>query len=65
MPAQPGQKPPILVYLGILLQKGKLNATESTELTRCVPCGSVCVRVYGVCVCCVCMGVCVCVDVCV
>lgn len=32
--AQPGQKPPILVYLGVLLQKGKLNATESTELAR-------------------------------
>lgn len=33
---QPGQKPPILVYLGVLLQKGKLNATESTELGRLV-----------------------------
>ncbi len=32
---QPGQKPPILVYLGVLLQKGKLNAIESTELARC------------------------------
>jgi hypothetical protein len=31
---QPGQKPPILVYLGVLLQKGKLNAQESTELAR-------------------------------
>jgi hypothetical protein len=33
---RPGQKPPILVYLGVLLQKGKLNALESTELARCV-----------------------------
>ncbi len=32
--AQAGQKPPILVYLGLLLQKGKLNALESTELAR-------------------------------
>jgi len=31
---QPGQKPPILVYLGLLLQKGKLNPSESAELTR-------------------------------
>ena len=31
---QPGQKPPILVYLGVLLQKGKLNTLESTELAR-------------------------------
>jgi len=31
---QPGQKPPILVYLGLLLQKGKLNALESAELTK-------------------------------
>lgn len=29
-----GQKPPILVYLGVLLQKGRLNALESTELAR-------------------------------
>lgn len=34
--AQPGQKPPILVYLGVLLQKGRLNASESTELARLV-----------------------------
>ena len=32
--AQTGQKPPILVYLGVLLQKGKLNALESVELAR-------------------------------
>lgn len=32
----PGQKPPLLIYLGILLQKGKLNATESAELARLV-----------------------------
>lgn len=31
----PGQKPPILVYLGLLLQKGKLNGPESAELARC------------------------------
>jgi clathrin heavy chain len=31
---QPGQKPPILIYLGVLLQKGKLNALESCELAR-------------------------------
>lgn len=31
----PGQKPAILVYLGVLLQKGKLNALESAELARC------------------------------
>lgn len=30
----PGQKPAILVYLGVLLQKGKLNALESAELAR-------------------------------
>lgn len=29
-----GQKPPILVYLGVLLQRGKLNAAESAELAR-------------------------------
>lgn len=33
---QPGQKPPILIYLGVLLQKGKLNVMESTELARWV-----------------------------
>ncbi|KAL6748149.1 vesicle coat protein clathrin, heavy chain [Haematococcus lacustris] len=33
---QPGQKPPILVYLGVLLQKGKLNPQESVELARLV-----------------------------
>lgn len=32
----PGQKPAILVYLGVLLQKGKLNALESAELARLV-----------------------------
>lgn len=32
---QPGQKPPILVYLGVLLQRSKLNAPESGELARC------------------------------
>lgn len=34
VPPQPGQKPPLLVYLGVLLQKGKLNALESVELSR-------------------------------
>jgi hypothetical protein len=34
VPAVAGQKPPILVYLGVLLQKGKLNALESAELAR-------------------------------
>ena len=34
--AQPGQKPPLLIYLGVLLQKGKLNAMESAELARYV-----------------------------
>eukprot|EP00879_Flechtneria_rotunda_P000465 GHRR01000566.1.p1 GENE.GHRR01000566.1~~GHRR01000566.1.p1 ORF type:complete len:1351 (+),score=578.78 GHRR01000566.1:197-4249(+) len=32
----PGQKPAILVYLGVLLQKGRLNAFESAELARLV-----------------------------
>ena len=32
----PGQKPPLLIYLGILLQKGRLNASESAELARLV-----------------------------
>jgi clathrin heavy chain len=32
--AQAGQKPPILVYLGLLLARGKLNAAESAELGR-------------------------------
>jgi clathrin heavy chain len=32
--AAPGQKPPILVYLGLLLARGKLNAAESAELAR-------------------------------
>ena len=32
IPAQPGQKSPILVYFGTLLGKGKLNAIESVEL---------------------------------
>lgn len=31
---QAGQKPPILVYLGVLLQRGKLNSAESGELAR-------------------------------
>lgn len=35
VPPQAGQKPPILVYLGVLLQKGKLNGQESAELARC------------------------------
>jgi hypothetical protein len=35
VPPQAGQKPPLLVYLGVLLQKGKLNALESAELARC------------------------------
>lgn len=35
-PTPPGQKPPLLVYLGVLLQKGKLNALESVELARLV-----------------------------
>ncbi|GAX80055.1 hypothetical protein CEUSTIGMA_g7494.t1 [Chlamydomonas eustigma] len=36
VPTPPGQKPPLLVYLGVLLQKGKLNHLESTELARLV-----------------------------
>lgn len=36
VPPTPGQKPAILVYLGVLLQKGKLNALESAELARLV-----------------------------
>lgn len=36
VPPTPGQKPAILVYLGVLLQKGKLNALESAELARWV-----------------------------
>jgi clathrin heavy chain len=31
---QAGQKPPILIYLGVLLQRGKLNGPESGELAR-------------------------------
>jgi clathrin heavy chain len=31
---RPGTLPPILQYLGILLQKGKLNRHESLELAR-------------------------------
>lgn len=34
VPPTPGQKPPILVYLGVLLQRGKLNTLESAELAR-------------------------------
>ena len=33
-PAQPGQPSPILTYFGMLLEKGKLNATESLELAK-------------------------------
>lgn len=36
VPPSPGQKPAMLVYLGVLLQKGKLNALESAELARLV-----------------------------
>ncbi|KAF6255267.1 clathrin heavy chain [Scenedesmus sp. NREL 46B-D3] len=36
VPPSPGQKPAILVYLGVLLQRGKLNALESAELARLV-----------------------------
>mmetsp|Transcript_17321 Transcript_17321/g.52085 ORF Transcript_17321/g.52085 Transcript_17321/m.52085 type:complete len:1674 (-) Transcript_17321:219-5240(-) len=36
VPPVAGQKPPILVYLGVLLQKGQLNQAESTELGRLV-----------------------------
>ena len=32
--AAAGQKPPILVYLGLLLARGQLNAAESAELGR-------------------------------
>jgi len=35
-PAQPGQKSPLLVYFGILLNRGKLNAIESAELAKIV-----------------------------
>eukprot|EP01118_Nematostelium_gracile_P004199 TRINITY_DN1492_c0_g1_i3.p1 TRINITY_DN1492_c0_g1~~TRINITY_DN1492_c0_g1_i3.p1 ORF type:complete len:1689 (-),score=583.76 TRINITY_DN1492_c0_g1_i3:132-5015(-) len=34
LPAQPGQPSPLLQYFGVLLEKGKLNATESLELAR-------------------------------
>ena len=33
-PAQPGQPSPILTYLGMLLEKGKLNQQESIELAK-------------------------------
>lgn len=36
IPAQPGQKSPILVYFGTLLGKGKLNGIESVELAQLV-----------------------------
>eukprot|EP00210_Caulerpa_lentillifera_P001245 g1201.t1 len=36
VPAQPGQKSPILVYFGILLSRGKLNKIESAELAKIV-----------------------------
>lgn len=35
-PPPPGQRPPLLVYLGVLLQRGRLNAGESAELARLV-----------------------------
>ena len=35
-PTQPGQKSPLLVYFGILLQKGQLNAAESTNIAKLV-----------------------------
>lgn len=34
-PAPAGQKAPLLIYLGVLLQKAKLNGAESAELARC------------------------------
>ena len=34
LPVQPGQATPILQYFQVLLEKGKLNATETLELTR-------------------------------
>ena len=34
--AQSGQKPPIFVYLSVLLQKGQLDYQERLELGRCV-----------------------------
>jgi clathrin heavy chain len=34
VPPQPGQPAPILQYFQVLLEKGKLNATESLELIR-------------------------------
>jgi clathrin heavy chain len=34
VPPTAGQKPAILVYLGVLLTRGKLNALESAELAR-------------------------------
>jgi len=34
LPAVPGQPPPLLQYFGVLLEKGKLNPTESLELAR-------------------------------
>lgn len=55
VPPTAGQKPAILVYLGVLLQRGRLNALESTELARCV-CVLIClcaVFVLCVLVCCV------------
>eukprot|EP00798_Chlamydomonas_sp_ICE-L_P023297 gene23297-30533_t len=36
VPPPPGQKPPILVYLGVLLQRGILNSSESAELGKLV-----------------------------
>jgi len=34
LPAVPGQPSPLLQYFGVLLEKGKLNPTESLELAR-------------------------------
>jgi clathrin heavy chain len=36
LPTQPGQTPPLLMYFGILLEKGKLNKIETLELARVV-----------------------------
>lgn len=36
VPAQPGQTSPLLVYFGTLLQRGRLNAFESVELSMLV-----------------------------
>jgi len=36
LPAQPGQTPPLLMYFGVLLERGKLNKVETLELCRVV-----------------------------